>query len=86
MIKLTDIEQLLAMPYSADIELWSVDLKIIRELENLYSLNAEYSKRINNHWLTLNSGNVTLTLNTMAKTKSEAGFPEVDLKFLNTNQ
>lgn len=83
MIKITDIEALLNLKHEADIDLWSVDLKIIHELENLYSLNAEYSKKINNHWLTLNSGNVTLTLNTMKKTKSEATLPKVDLEFLN---
>ena len=67
MIKIADIEALLNLKHETDIDLWSVDLKIIHELENLYGGTAEYSSQINNHWLTLNSDKVTLTLNTREK-------------------
>ena len=66
-IKLEYIESLLNSPYEMDIDLWSVPLKTIHELENIYRVSSEYYAGGNNHWLTLNSGNVTLTLNTINK-------------------
>lgn len=66
-MKLEQLEALLNMPHDCDIDLWNVSLILIHEVERLYSVNASYSNNINNHWVTLNSDKVTLTLNTKNK-------------------
>lgn len=83
MIKITDIEALLNLKHEADIDLWSVDPNLITEVQRVYGGEVYFSPNINNAWYTINSGKVTLTLNTMKKTKSEAELPKVDLEFLN---
>lgn len=83
MIKITDIEAYLNSPHEADIDLWSVDPNLITEVQRVYGGEVYFSPNINNTWYTINSGNVTLTLNTKKLVKSEAKLPEVDLNFLN---
>lgn len=67
MIKITDIEALLNLKNEADIDLWSVDPNLLTEVHRVYGGEVCFSPNNNNTWFTINSGNVTLTLNTKKK-------------------
>lgn len=67
MIKITDIEALLNLKHEADIDLWSVEPSLMTEVQRVYGGEVYFSPNINNTWFTINSGNVTLTLNTKKK-------------------
>lgn len=43
MIKITEIEALLALPNEMDIDIWDVPLSVIKEIENLYLVEPLYS-------------------------------------------
>lgn len=79
MIKIIDIEALLASPNEMDIDIWDVPLETIREVEKLFGGEVLFSEAIDNHWITINSKTVTLTLNSMQKTKGDYKLPKLNL-------
>jgi hypothetical protein len=67
-IKISDIEALLNLPVTADIELYEVPQSTMLEFGQVYGGSLDYTKRNNNTFLTVKSGRTSITLNTVQKT------------------
>lgn len=63
-MKLTDIEQLLALPYRAEIQLKEVPLEFIHEASRIYDTDFYTGEHTTNKWTTIKRNNIELTLNT----------------------
>lgn len=82
MIKLSDIEALLNLPYEMEVELKDIDDKFISEMGSFFG-----SKIVKNDffdYVTFKRHQVTITLR--SKAKDLTGLPDVNLDFLNIKQ
>lgn len=82
-MKLEDLNNLLNLPYKAEIDIVDISLADIEELARYFG--AEISETIYRQSATFKRNDMEVTLRTPIEI-GDSPFPNIDLNFLNTNQ